>query len=578
MPDAVPSAPTSRGPTPAVPVPAGGGSRPDAVRSRPVPADGGGATVTAEGWGWRHAGRERAAVAGLDLTITAGQRVLLAGPSGAGKSTLLYALAGVLDPAEESEESGRLLVDGVPARELRGHAGLVQQDPETQVILSRVGDDVAFGAENLCVPPDEIWARVRQALAAVGLGADEGIVLSRETSRLSGGQKQRLALAGVLAMRPPLVLLDEPTANLDPAGVLEVRDAVLAVVEATGATLVVVEHRLVTWAGHVDRLLVLDPGGGISHDGTPAALLAPGPVRDGLAAAGVWVPGVVPEPVTPATPATGNAQPDDDRTGSGAEPSRSPSGRRTGTGGDRAGTLLSARGLAVSKEPVRPGWRRRFGPPPVPVQRDLDLELDAGEAVVVTGANGTGKTTLLLTLAGLIPAHGGTLRAGAALKGEPGERLPDDPYRWAAGDLVNRIGTVFQEPEHQFVASTVREELTFGPRHARDPETGKRLWTDRQAEERAEELLEALGLAGLGEVNPFTLSGGEKRRLSVATVLAAGPRLVLLDEPTFGQDATTWAVLTGLLRHLVSEGRSVVAVTHDADFAAALDARVVELS
>ncbi|VXB80273.1 ABC transporter ATP-binding protein [Citricoccus sp. K5] len=506
-----------------------------------------GARITAAGWGWRHAGRPVPAVADLDLEVPAGQKVLLAGPSGAGKSTLLYALAGVLDPADESEETGSLRVDGTVSRQLRGHAGLVQQDPETQVILSRVGDDAAFGAENLQVPRDQIWDRVRDALDAVGLGEDQGISLARDTSRLSGGQKQRLALAGILAMRPPLILLDEPTANLDPAGVLEVRDAVLAVVERTGATLLVVEHRLAIWADHVDRMLVLEPGGGISHDGSPGELLAPGRVRDELAAAGVWVPGRVPTVTetrpTPAPP----------------------------------GALLTARGLAVSKEPVTPGWRRRFGPTPTPVQADLDLELGAGEAVVVTGANGSGKSTLLLTLAGLIPSHAGTLTAGAALKGERAGHLPDDPHRWKAADLVSRIGTVFQEPEHQFVATTVREELLFGPRHARDPESGRRLFTDVEAAQRADGLLAALNLESLAEVNPFTLSGGEKRRLSVATVLAAGPEVVFLDEPTFGQDANTWAVLTGLLRGLVAEGRSVLAVTHDADFAAALDARTIEL-
>ncbi|MGM7671181.1 ABC transporter ATP-binding protein [Microbacterium sp. A93] len=546
-----------------------------------------GALLEAAGWGWRHAGRSGAAVAGLDLTVPAGQKVLLAGPSGAGKSTLLYALAGVLDPADESEETGRLLVDGVPSRELRGHAGLVQQDPETQVILSRVGDDAAFGAENLQVPREQIWARVQDALAAVGLGEEQGIALWRDTSKLSGGQKQRLALAGLLAMRPPVILLDEPTANLDPAGVLEVRDAVLAVVERTGATLVVVEHRLAVWAEHVDRLLVLEPGGGISHDGTPAELLSAGPgsVRDELVAAGLWVPGHVP------TPAPSSWRSMDDPTRRETPDSRSPidlplpGGREAwqegttpaGPGALPAHRLLSARGLAVSREPVRPGWRRRFGPAPEPVQQELDLTLEAGEAVVVTGANGSGKSTLLLTLAGLIPAHAGTLTAGPELKGERGEQLPEDPYRWKAADLVSRIGTVFQEPEHQFVATTVRDELLFGPRHARDPRTGRRLFSDEEAANRAEALLSALRLTALAEVNPFTLSGGEKRRLSVATVLAAGPQVVFLDEPTFGQDAATWAVLVGLLRGIVDEGRSVIAVTHDRDFAAALGARTLTL-
>ena len=264
------------------------------------------AAVTARGWGWRHAGRPRPAVSGLELDIRPGERELLLGPSGAGKSTLLHALAGVLGdgaagasgPAgdsEDSDETGSLLIDGAPPRAQRGRAGLVQQDPETQVVLSRLGDDVAFGAENLAVPAAEIWPRVREALDDVGLGL---LPLDHPTSALSGGQKQRLALAGILAMRPGLLLLDEPTANLDPAGVLEVRDAVGRCLDKTGATLVVVEHRVGVWKDLVDRIVVLQPGSATDSAVLNSAVLIDGPpdrvlaqARDMLIGAGVWVPG-----------------------------------------------------------------------------------------------------------------------------------------------------------------------------------------------------------------------------------------------------------------------------------------------
>ena len=257
------------------------------------------AAVTARGWGWRHAGRSRPAVRALDLDIRPGERVLLLGPSGAGKSTLLHALAGVLGDvnddgeAGDSDESGSLLIDGASPRERRGRAGLMQQDPETQVVLSRVGDDVAFGAENLAVPRGEIWTRVHEALDDVGLSH---LPLDHPTSALSGGQKQRLALAGILAMRPGLILLDEPTANLDPTGVLEVRDSVGRCLDKTGATLVVVEHRVSVWKDLVDRIVVLQPGSAadpaVLLDGRPDQVLAE--ARDMLIAAGVWVPGFVP--------------------------------------------------------------------------------------------------------------------------------------------------------------------------------------------------------------------------------------------------------------------------------------------
>ena len=488
------------------------------------------AAVTARGWGWRHAGRAKPAVHALDLDISPGERVLLLGPSGAGKSTLLHALAGVLGDinddggeAGDADESGSLLVDGAVPRAQRGRAGLMQQDPETQVVLSRVGDDVAFGAENLAVPREAIWARVHEALADVGLSH---LPLDHPTSALSGGQKQRLALAGILAMRPGLILLDEPTANLDPDGVLEVRDAVARCLDKTGATLVVVEHRVSVWKDLVDRIVVLQPGSAadpaVLLDGPPDQVLTE--ARAMLAAAGVWVPGYVPatraRAVVPA-PGTGNL-------------------------------LLAAEQLAVSRErPRRKGLRKI---PPSPVQEGLAAQVRAGQALAVTGPNGAGKSTFALTLAGLLEPVSGKVSATMDLSRGAGI----DPYRWKADQLISRVGTVFQEPEHQFVTGKVLDELLFGPRHL------------GHGGDRVDELLERLRLTALVDANPYTLSGGEKRRLSVATVLAASPQVLVLDEPTFGQDANTWAELASFLSELLDAGTAVVSVTHDAEFTQAL--------
>lgn len=480
------------------------------------------AAVSARSWGWRHAGRPRPAVHALDLDIRPGERVLLLGPSGAGKSTLLHALAGVLGDINDdgdSDESGSLLIDGASPREGRGRAGLMQQDPETQVVLSRLGDDVAFGAENLAVPRDAIWTRVHEALDDVGLSH---LPLDHPTSALSGGQKQRLALAGILAMRPGLILLDEPTANLDPTGVLEVRDAVGRCLDKTGATLVVVEHRVSVWKDLVDRIVVLQPGSAADSavllDGPPDQVLTE--ARDMLIAAGVWVPGFV--------PAT-----------------------RSRTSGGAGDLLLAAEELAVSRE--RP--RRRFKSiPPVPVQQGISAQVRAGQALTITGPNGAGKSTFALTLAGLLAPVDGNVSATVDLSQGAGI----DPYKWKAQQLIARIGTVFQEPEHQFVTGNVLDELMFGPRHL------------GRGEERVDELLQRLRLTDLVDANPYTLSGGEKRRLSVATVLAAHPQVLVLDEPTFGQDANTWAELASFLSELLDAGTAVVSVTHDAEFSAAL--------
>ncbi|MFD1211877.1 ABC transporter ATP-binding protein [Arthrobacter sp. GCM10027362] len=477
------------------------------------------AAISARGWGWRHAGRPAPAIHGLDLEIQAGERVLLLGASGSGKSTFLHALAGVLgDDNDDADEAGALLLDGAAPRSQRGRAGLMQQDPETQVVLSRLGDDVAFGAENLAVPRGQIWPRVQEALEDVGLG---GFALDHPTSALSGGQKQRLALAGILAMRPGLILLDEPTANLDPAGVLEVRDAVGRCLDKTGATLVVVEHRVAVWQDLVDRIVVLQPGTSASGarqpavflDGPPEQVLAQ--ARQLLAAAGVWVPGHV-----PATRA------------------------RTGAGG---GLLLTAEELAVSRERARRGRSAT-------VQSGINAGVRAGEALTITGPNGAGKSTVALTLAGLLAPVAGTVTAAAGLSAGAGS----NPWKWKAEQLIARIGTVFQEPEHQFVTGRVLDELMFGPRHL------------GHGAERVDELLERLRLGHLADANPYTLSGGEKRRLSVATVLAAHPQVLVLDEPTFGQDANTWAELASFLSELLDAGTAVVSVTHDEEFSAVL--------
>lgn len=473
----------------------------------------GGALVEARGWGWRYGSRRRPAVAGLDLRIEPGERVLLLGASGAGKSTVLHGLAGVLGDAQDGEEEGRLLIDGRRPVDARGRVGLVLQDPDAQVMLARVGDDIAFGCENLGVARDEIWRRVDAAIEAVGLDLPR----SHPTSALSGGQKQRLALAGVVAMRPGLILLDEPTANLDPDGVAEVRDAVARVAADTGATLVVIEHRVAVWADLVDRVVVLGPGtegGGVIADGAPEAIFDSH--AEALTDAGIWVPGVEPDP---------------------------PSRRRTEVGP----ALLRAEGLAVGRTPF--GSRNARV-----VAGGVELEVHAGRALAVTGPNGAGKSTLALTLAGLLPAVGGQVLASEGLADGAGPA----PIRWRSRELLTRIGTVFQDPEHQLLASTVRGELEVGPRALGLSET--------EIAERTDALLDRLRLRRLAKANPYTLSGGEKRRLSVATVLATAPRIIVLDEPTFGQDARTWRELVALLAELLDEGTAVVAVTHDADF------------
>jgi energy-coupling factor transporter ATP-binding protein EcfA2 len=441
---------------------------------------------------------------------------MLLGASGSGKSTLLAGLAGLL---QGGESEGELRIDGLEPRAVRERIGIVFQDPESQLVMGHAGDEVAFGLENRCVSPAEIWPRVDAALDEVGFPYGRG----RPTDALSGGEQQRLALAGAMALQPSLLLLDEPTANLDPDGAALVRESLGRILVGGQQTLVLVEHRVAEALPLVDRVIVLKAGGGVIADGPPRDVFAGH--GDALAESGIWVPD-------------------------------HPLPRAARRAAEAPRPVLNAVGVGY-RFPGEPGFA--VGP--------LDVEVRSAEALAITGPNGSGKSTLALLLGGLLRPTIGSVQAGRALA-----PVAADPpnWRWPAGVLVRRIGSVFQDPEHQFLTGRVRDELLLGP-----IEVGI---SPLNARQRADALLARLHLEPLADANPFTLSGGEKRRLSVATALAAEPSVLILDEPTFGQDRRTAVELLALLAGLRDEGAAICFVTHDAPFADALADRTLRLA
>jgi energy-coupling factor transport system ATP-binding protein len=458
--------------------------------------------VVARGLGVRHPSRRAWALTGVDLAIEPGERVLLTGASGAGKSTLLAALAGILD-AEGTELAGEITVDGGSPRAARGRLGLLAQDPDSQLVMTRAGDDVAFGLENAGVPATEIWPRVDEALAAVGFPYGR----ERPTQALSGGEKQRLVLAGVLARRPGLLLLDEPTAQLDPPGAALVRSAVARVTADRSATTIVVDHDAAPWLPLVDRVVEVLPGGLVAHgpDWRP-------PAR----AAGLDLP------------------------------------------------LAGAGPVLLAAESAGFTYRGSEAPALPPVS----ARLQSGRVLAVSGPNGRGKSTLALLLAGLRAPTTGRVEALPELAAGV-RRGHREPHRWRAGELVTRIGTVFQNPEQQFLTGRLRDELALGPLRSGEHATAARAT--------AEGLLDRLGLTAFADANPYTLSGGQQRRLSVATALATSPSVLVLDEPTFGQDAATWRELVTLLGEQRARGCAVAVVTHDADLVQVLADERIQL-
>lgn len=541
-----------------------------------------------ENWGYRHASRKAFAVRGLNLTIEAGQRVLLLGASGIGKSTILEGAAGLIgsdiilksDSNDKNSNSsshnvlvededggvseGAVFVDDVPVHKARGRVGLVLQDPESQAIFQRLGDNVAFGPENMNVPRKEIWNIVDESLKEVGL---DGLQLHRSTAHLSGGQMQRLALAGALAMKPSVLLLDEPTANLDPDGVEQIVSAVGKVLDDTHATMVLVEHHAQPWIDLIDRVIVLglensgnsgnrkngedsEDGKNFVHDddiarGESAKTVI---VADGtpdevfnrkdldFENLGIWLPDKYKD----------SKDSNIGRIHVEGEPDCDPS---VGDGK----VVLSTKNLAISHTDT-------------PIAKNINLEFNSGQITALVGANGAGKSTLSLTLAGLIPSIEGEVVASEDLCKDLDS---SDPIKWKSTELAKRISYVFQNPEHQFACGTVLEEVMLGPIR-----TGM---SEEDARTKAQELLERFRLGRYANANPYTLSGGEKRRLTVAASLAAAPRVLILDEPTFGQDRKTWMQIIKLIASLRADGVSVIVVTHDKELVDALGARLVEL-
>ena len=465
-------------------------------------------------------GRQEWILRQVSFDQLAGKVTAVIGPSGCGKTTLVRALCGLVPHCLASEYSGSLQLAGTEIADasvqlISGHIAYVGQNPDAAVVTRTVHDDVAFPLQNLCLPRDEISSRVVDALSSVGL-------LDRiwdDPWMLSGGQRQRLAVAVALAMRPRLLVLDEPTSTIDPAGQRDFYTLVAGLV-AGGMGVVVIDHDLDPVLPIVDQVLALDADGRIIACGPPGEVF--GQHRDELAGAGMWLPRDL-----RAGTASGLAPQLSDFCAPGEVRSfeRSPEGWREipviDTIDDRAADEtphVDVVGLGV------PGR-----------SPEVTMRLGGGEFVALIGPNGAGKSSLLSALAGLV----GSTATRATVCGQP-VRHGQHP-----------VGYVFQNPEHQFVASTVEAELSVGGTPAA----------------RVDELLEQFHLTGHRSHHPLTLSGGQGRRLTVATMVSEERDVVVLDEPTYGQDWDNTRELMAFIDELRAQGRTVIMATHHLELA-----------
>lgn len=467
---------------------------------------------------------ERPVLENVDLQIAADERILLLGPSGAGKSTLLYALAGLVPRAIEARVTGQVLLDNRPVTawtpaQVAARLGFLFQEPESQFCMLYPTDEVAFGLENLAVEPEAMPAIIADSLARVGLPAR---AQQMRIDRLSGGQQQRLALAAVLALNPSMLLLDEPTSLLDPAGRRLVVESVYDLVQ-DGRGLIVVEHLVDPWLDLLERVIVLDETGRVVLDDTPTVVFSRH--RSQLQSLGVWLPDATVRPVGFI----------------GTSPRENTHG-----GSAQAEPIVSLRHV-----------RAAYGDGEL-VLRDISLDIYPGEFWALVGANGSGKSSLAKTLIGMLTPMSGEV----LLQGRPVHRL-------RTRELTRHIAYVFQNPEHQFVTDTVWGEIDYSLKQLGVP-----------AEERADRVrsvLERFGLAEHAASNPFALSGGQKRRLAVAAMLQAGAPLLVLDEPTFGQDWRHAQELMQTIARLHQEGITILMLTHDMNLVDAYAEKVAVL-
>ena len=507
----------------------------------------------AEDVSFAYVGAVRAALRHVNLAVAPGEVILITGASGCGKSTLALALCGLIPSRVHGELRGRVMFGSAPLSGMKPHeasqiVGMVFQNPNLQLINQTVQSEVAFGPENLALPQPEIAARVDWCLDVTGMAG----MRTAAVVTLSGGQKQRTAIAATLAMRPRVLVLDEPLSDLDPVGAQEVLATLQRLARDGGTGVIIIEHRVDEVAPWADRVVLMDDGRVVLDQPPRAAWAEPGPWR----ATGVGIPDVV---------RLAHAVP-------GAFGSGLPLSVREAADAVKDTWFEAALAAAAAARGIGPaaGAGPEVGPPLLswdgvsvefdgkPVVDDVTLAVDEGEWVALIGANGSGKSTLTGLTVGLGKPSAGVVR----FRGRPVR--PGKVFDHAA-----QVALLLQAADDMLFETTVRKELEFGFKFRARPK-------DPVLD--VPEAVEFFGFAGREEDSPWELSQGGRQRLALAALLVGAPGVLVLDEPTTGQDANHMRAFLRLLdRVRARTGITIVTVTHDIRGLASRAARVVLL-
>jgi energy-coupling factor transport system ATP-binding protein len=508
--------------------------------------------IALEGFGFRHVGAARSALEGVTIDVRLGEYVAVLGATGAGVTTLLTAINGVVPQLVRGEAAGSIAVLGrdprvIPVREWARHVGVVFDDPSLAATQATVADEVAFGLENLGVAPAEMDLRISRALSSVGLAGFE----PRVPSTLSGGELQRLSIACALVTGPSILVLDEPSANLDPAG----RRAVFAILRRLnrehGVTLLVADADVEALAAHATRVLVLHEGRVVA-DGSPDVVLGSPSVLARVGARSTDAANLAealgmpsPVPTSADRVARGLARRERGTVHGATGSAHMPVPGGLPGPGDQSTPLVAVLGVTF-------GYPGAAGP----AVAGVTLTAAGGEVVGIVGANGSGKTTLGRLVNGLLrPALGRVTVDGMDTAAHP------------VRTLAAHVGSVFQDSAHQLFARTVADELALGPRAIG--------MSEARIGERVREIAEALELGDVLGRHPLRLGRAERKLVALGAVLAMGPRVLVLDEPTTGTDARLAGIVEAQVRAAAKAGCAVLIASHDMAFLGRVAGRLV---
>ena len=477
-----------------------------------------------ENLSFRYRDRQETAIRNIAFEAMPGEILLIAGASGCGKTTLIRCINGLIPRSYKGEVGGRVLVLGEDVRDwplsrISQRIGTVLQDPERQILGTKVLNEVAFGLENLNLPREEIYQRVDEVLRFLKISH----LQDRETFNLSGGEKQKVALAGILAMRPSILLLDEPLASLDPASAQDTLDTVRQLAE-DGMTVLMVEHRVEDVLRiHPERVMFMSEGE-IRYLGNLSGLSRVVNYQE------VKLP----------------AEDILERAKSDPAPARLEMLPSVKGGDPEKDVLVRFEDVAFGYEAERE------------VLHGIDLEIRRGDVIAVLGPNGSGKTTFVKHAIGLLkPKSGRVLVSGR------------DTRQASVAEIAGTLGYVFQSPSHMLFAPTVREELSFGPKNlSHSPE---------QIETEVKEALQTVNLADKENDPPLALSFGQQKRVSIAAILAMRSRILVMDEPTAGQDYQNYmSFMDSILQMPGFE--AILFITHDVDLAVIFANRILMIN